>query len=62
MSVISDKWSGEKEDEEVAEMSYLLFLEDILLEKKKPIRIFFNQINYRTTSVLIYFFVPKAKL
>lgn len=36
MSVISDKWSGEKEDEEVAEMSYLLFLEDILLEKKNP--------------------------
>ena len=34
MSVISDKWSGEKEDEEVTEMSYLLFLEDILLEKK----------------------------
>lgn len=53
-------WSGEK-DEEVIEMNYSDFWGDMIYYWKKTyIRIFFSKINYRASSVLIYFSVPKA--
>lgn len=53
-------WSGEK-DEEVIEMNYSDFWGDMIYYLKKTyIRIFFSKINYRVSSVLIYFSVPKA--